>query len=57
MSDCDTFRTVSGEFGDDNAVEIRVKELLRWLLSPEAMSAEVAFPKADDVFVVGVVSI
>ena len=57
MSDCDTFLLVVTEFWDDDTVDIRIEELFWGLLSVETMSAEIAFPKSDDVLVFGVIRI
>ena len=57
MSDGDSFLFVVTEFWDDDTVDIWVKELLGGLLSVETMSAEIAFTKANDVLVFGVIRI
>ena len=57
MSDGDSFLFGVTEFWDDDTVDIWVKELLGWLLSVETVSAEIAFTKANDVLVFGVIRI
>ena len=57
VTDCDTLLLGITEFWDDNAIKVGVNKFFRWLLSPDAMSAEIAFAKSNDVAVSGVVSI
>ena len=57
MSDGDTFLLAVTELWDDDTVDIRIEELFWGLLSVETMSTEIAFPKADDVLVFGVIRI
>ena len=57
MSNGDSFSLGVTEFWDDDTVDIWVKELLGGLLSVETMSAEIAFTKANDVLVFGVIRI
>ena len=57
VTDFDTFAGCFGELGDDDTVNIRVYCHFTWLLSVEAMRAEVAFTEANDVLVGGVMGI